>query len=255
MEQEKLVHTFSGGFSGSKIQLIKDENGLVVRKTGNVSRNYERMMALAEQTNVPHIFEYEPEKEILDMEYIRGLDMDTYLMYNSINPLVDFIATFLTQAKKDTIRKDYTETYEHFSKVVNYDHGFEFNHVDLMNRLPRYLPQTKNYHGDMTLENIIYSKPYFTFIDPVTSPFDSWVFDLAKLRQDLECKWFIRNSENDHTSKLQNIQRRLLKAFPLAKDNSLLILMLLRVYRHTEAESFEYYLLQEEMNRLWKLIK
>ncbi len=247
----KLVHTFSGGFSGSKVELIKSENRTFVRKTGNVDRNFERMMALRDVTHVPAIFnKYD---DVLDMEYIIGLDMDTYLSYNSINPLVSFLTDFIQMARKDTTRKDYTQVYEDFAQTIDQDIELEFTYNQLLEKLPRYLPQTKFYHGDMTLENIIYSKPYFVFIDAVSTSFDSWVFDVAKLRQDLECQWFVRNSSNDHRHKTRNTQRQLLKRFPLANNDYLLIMMLLRVYRHAEFRSPESDLLQKEMNRLWKL--
>jgi len=250
MEKEKLIHTFSGGFSGSKVELIKTEsNKIFVRKTGSVDRNYERMMALYDVASVPKVFR--KEMDVLDMEYIVGLDMDTYLSYNSIEPLVSFLTEFIQMARKDTTRKDYTEAYE-LAKVVDYDIDFDFSYSQLLEKLPRYLPQTKFYHGDMTLENIIYSTPYFVFIDPVQTPFDSWAFDIAKLRQDLESKWFLRHSTSDLTHKLYNIQRQLLRSFPLAKNDYLLILMLLRVYRYTEFGSPEANLLQKECNRLWK---
>ena len=250
MEEEKLIHTFSGGFSGSKVQLFKSSKNLFVRKTGDIERNYERMSALYEVTSVPQVFR--KEKDVLDMEYIIGLDMDTYLSYNPIEPLVSFLIDFIKVIRKDTTRKDYTEAYEQFAKIVDQDIGFDFSYRQLLEKLPRYLPQTKYYHGDMTLENIIYNEPYFVFIDPVQTAFDSWVFDLAKIRQDLECGWFTRTSGTNHRYKTRNIQRQLLKRFPLAKNDYLLILMLLRVYRHTEFKSPEADLLQQEANRLWK---
>ena len=39
------------------------------------------------------------------------------------------------------------------------------------------MPQT-TYHGDFTLENLIYDGDEFIMIDPVTIEYDSYVFDL-----------------------------------------------------------------------------
>jgi hypothetical protein len=86
----------------------------------------------------------------------------------------------------------------------------------------------------------------------VTLKYDSWVFDIAKLRQDLECKWFLRRDPVMLDVKLLNIQEHVLSKFPIANDDYLLILMLLRVYLHCEKDSLEYDFIMKEINRLWK---
>ena len=86
----------------------------------------------------------------------------------------------------------------------------------------------------------------------MTSEYDSYIFDIAKLRQDLECKWFLRNTDYKLDVKLENIQDKLLEKFELANNNYILILMLLRVYRYTKPNTIEDKLLTKEMNRLWK---
>ena len=126
-----------------------------------------------------------------------------------------------------------------------------FTKKELINKLPKILPQSI-YHGDMTLENIINTNSQFCFIDPVTIEYDSYIFDIAKLRQDLECKWFLRNSDIKLDTKLQQIQDRLKEEYPQAFDDSLLILMLLRVYLHTTKGDSNYNFIMKEIKRLWK---
>jgi hypothetical protein len=137
------------------------------------------------------------------------------------------------------------------------DDTFPFTKEDLILKLPKILP-CSIYHGDMTLENIIYNSTRgFYFIDPVTVPYDSWVFDIAKLRQDLECGWFLRDNDVDVGSdimldiKTKKIQKNILKKFPIADNKYLLILMLLRVYRHCEINSKDYVFIMREINHLW----
>ena len=89
-------------------------------------------------------------------------------------------------------------------------------------------------------------------IDPVTIEYDSYIFDIAKMRQDLECKWFLRNSDIKLDTKLQQIQDRLKEEYPQAFDDSLLILMLLRVYLHTTKGDSNYNFIMKEIKRLWK---
>ena len=52
--------------------------------------------------------------------------------------------------------------------------------------------------------------------------------------------------------KLLKIQEHVLNKFPIANDDYLLILMLLRVYLHCEKDSLEYNFIMKEINRLWK---
>ena len=122
---------------------------------------------------------------------------------------------------------------------------------ELIDRLPKLLPKS-TYHGDFTLENILYTNPGFYMIDPVTIEYDSYIFDIAKMRQDLECKWFLRDTDIKLDTKLQQIQDKLREEYPQAFDNSLLILMLLRVYLHTKQGDSDRIFIMKEIKRLWK---
>lgn len=245
---EKLVKTLKG-HSGSIVTLIQNENGMLVRKIDNVERNYERLKALLGYVDVPKIYHYDGNR--LDMEYIHGTDMRNYLLNNSVKDLNDFLVNTITLFSHNSIDKDYTPVYNDMLSWIE-DGMFPFTKDELIDKLPKVLPQSV-YHGDMTLENIIYSTGNrFFFIDAVTLRYDSWVFDIAKLRQDLECKWFLRRDPVMLDVKLMNIQDHLLKKFPLANDDYLLILMLLRVYLHCDKDSIEYDFVVKEIKRLWK---
>ena len=132
-----------------------------------------------------------------------------------------------------------------------YSSYFNFTKVQLLDKLPVYVTQS-NYHGDMTLENIIYSNGQFYFIDPVTIEYDSFIFDIAKLRQDLECKWFLRKTKTYSDTKLYNIQKAILETFPESNNDYFLIIALLRVFKHCIVDSFEHKFLISEINKLWK---
>ena len=238
------------GFSGSKIYLMRNDNGLFIRKMDNVDRNFIKLNELSLYFNVPKIYSYN--NNILDMEYIHGLDMKSYLAVRDTKRLTEFLINILSKFGEDVNMTDYTDVYIDKLKYIKLPSDMLFTKEQLLEKLPKRLPRSK-YFGDLTLENIIYGENgQFHFIDGMTSEYDSYIFDIAKLRQDLECKWFLRDTNLLLDVKVENIQDKLLERFELANNNYLLILMLLRVYRYTKPFSKEETFLIKEMNRLWK---
>lgn len=228
---------------------MQSDDLVFVRKNQNVSRNYERLSALRELVDVPCIYQYDG--TTMDMEYIHGIDMRTYLLNHPINDLNDFLIRTLKKFASVGTASDYSQIYAEMLSWMKED-IFPFTREQLISKLPKVLPRS-TYHGDMTLENIIYSNSNkFYLIDAVTLRYDSWVFDIAKLRQDLECKWFLRHDKSMLDVKLLNIQENILQEFPIANNDYLLILMLLRVYLHCERGSLEHNFIIKEINRLWK---
>lgn len=249
MNNGQVIKEFNG-HSGSKVYLMEDDIRLFVRKIGNVDRNFERLHVLEHDGfPVPKTYKYIA-GETLDMEYLHGLDMKNYLIHNNINKLVDFIHKMVYNLSLEKHNKDYTEVYESKLNIVDFKH-LPFTKEELLNRLPKELPQTI-YHGDMTLENIMYTQNGFFLIDAMTTEYDSYIFDIAKMRQDLECKWFLRHSDVRLDTKLQNIQNKLREKHPEAFNDYILILMLLRVLQKCELYDFNYMFLMKEINRLWK---
>ena len=228
---------------------MENDGKLFVRKIKNVDRNYERLDFLSRQGyNVPMI--YGMNDDILDMEYIHGLDMKNYLVSHDNSKLLYFILQTLTSFSENSKMKDYTNVYYEKLKWLDSCDDTPFTKEELISKLPRSLPQT-NYHGDFTLENIIQTQKDFYMIDALTSEYDSYIFDIAKLRQDLECKWFLRNDKVKLDVKLKNLQDEILNFYPVAKNDALLILMLLRVYPYSKDESNKKFIMKE-IRRLWK---
>lgn len=237
------------GFSGNQILLMQKNNKLFVRKIGNITRNIERMQALSSEYPLPQL--YTVSKKMIDMEYLHGLDIKSYLKVNNYERLLDFLLSILEKLSKNSIDKDYTETYIKKLYEVSFDE-FSFTREQLLERLPKILPSS-NYHGDLTLENIIYTADRgFFLIDCVTIEYDSYIFDIAKLRQDLELGWFTRKDNAMLDVKTKHIQQKLLEVYPQANNDYLLILMLLRVYRHSFPNTLERTFLLEGINSLWK---
>ena len=237
------------GFSGNQILLMQKHNKLFVRKIGNISRNIERMRALAADYPLPQL--YTVSKKMIDMEYLHGLDIKSYLKTNNYEKLLDFILSILDKLSSNSVDKDYTETYIKKLQEVSFDELL-FTREQLLERLPKVLPSS-NYHGDLTLENIIFTTDRgFFLIDCATIEYDSYVFDIAKLRQDLELGWFTRKDNVMLDVKTKHIQQRILERYPEASNDYLLILMLLRVYRHSKPDTLERNFLLKGINSLWK---
>lgn len=238
------------GFSGNQIFLMGKRGNLFVRKIGKVDRNLERMLALVNNFPVPKIVKYSD--IAIDMEYIHGLDIKTYLLNNNGSNLTNFICDILTKFKSTSVIKNYKEVYITKLDEIEFTTEIKFSKNELLEKLPEVLPSS-NYHGDLTLENIIYTEDKgFYLIDCAYIEYDSYIFDIAKLRQDLEIGWFLRNSSVNLDIKTKRIQKHILDIFPEAHNDYLLILMLLRVFRHTKPNTFERAFILRGINSLWK---
>lgn len=241
------------GFSGSRILLCKNANTVFVRKIGNIERNYQKMQMLLEhEFDIPRIIN--KTHDVLDMEYIHGLDIKTFIKIRNVESLLEYIKITVNKFKKiNNLSKDYSETYHNQLSFIDNDEYLPFNSEQLITRLPKILDSSLC-HGDFTLENIIHSSDKFYMIDPSTGVYDSWIFDIAKLRQDLDCLWFVRNEKKkeEYKIELQYIKSKLELLFPDAFDDHLYILMLLRVYKYASKDTLEHRLLVNEVNRLWK---
>jgi tRNA A-37 threonylcarbamoyl transferase component Bud32 len=239
------------GFSGSNIYLVKHNENFIVRKVNNIDRNYNKLKTLYDAGFlVPKIIN--KQNNILDMEYISGLDIKTFLKINNPALITEFIIDTINKFKNtDFGINDYTEIYINDLSWINETHNLPFTSNELIEKLPKYV-QSSQYHGDLTFDNIIYKNPSFYMIDAITGNYNSWIFDIAKLRQDLDGKWFIRKSSDEFQSELFVIKKELVINFPEAFDDYIYILMLLRVYKYTKENTKEQLLILSEIKRLWK---
>jgi hypothetical protein len=121
-----------------------------------------------------------------------------------------------------------------------------------LEKVPKLYSQSE-YLGDFTLENILFNKTKgFIIIDQSTVEYDSWYFDLAKLNQDLTCKWFLRYCKTNLDSKIVMVKNDIENYFgPI--NNFTTALMLLRVYKHAKNDNLTKEFLKKSIeNLLWK---
>jgi len=240
------------GFSGSTVLLMQADDNLFIRKINNIDRNYQQLKNLYDNGfTVPKI--YKKENNILEMEYIDGLDIKTYITNYGIDGIYDFIITTIDRFRANEIKKNYIEIYNKKLAWLDNQSILPFTKRQLIKKLPPVLPSSL-YHGDMTLQNLIYGKNNkFYMIDAVTIEYDSWIFDLSKMRQDLSCHWFIRNQKDNNLITYLNIlENKILTTYPILNNDNLLILMLLRVFVYADKNSDEYSFLLSEIKKLWK---
>ena len=241
----KILKKFKG-HSNDDVLLIEDDI-IFVRKYGDIKRNLERYESLNGLINTPKILN--SNQEYYDMEYIYNLDMKTFLSIHNVNYLVKFITETINKLSQDSVLKDYTKVYE--KKLAEFDfnrYNLPFTPEQLLDKLPKMIPESQ-YHGDFTLDNMLYSVKdnNFVMIDPLTTEYKSYIFDIAKLRQDLTCKWFIRNDNAYYDYKLKIISDSLYKYY----DDSLLILMLLRILPYNKTKEDTEFII-DEIVKLWK---
>lgn len=239
------------GYSKSEVQIMEQDGNIFVRKSGDIQRNLERYDVLQHlDLPIPKILEVVG--SYYDMEYIPNLDIITYLTNNQVSNLAEFIVDVLDKLSKNSIEADFSQVYfnklEHFSFGA---YGLPFTAEELISKLPKFLPMSE-YHGDFTLQNILYSTntKNFVLIDPLTTDYASFVFDIAKLRQDLTCKWFIRGGNYFFDSKLKILYETLSK-FTHYNNDYLLILMLIRVLPYCDTVNDQNFL-RSEILKLWK---
>lgn len=249
---ESILKKFDG-FSGSTVLLMENEQHKFVRKIKNIQRNADQLKTLHDnKIYVPKIYSYA--QDILDMEYIDGLDMQTYILNFGISALQNFLIELVDNLAKNKKEKNYYDTYCKKLEWVDSCEDLPFDKCKLIRKLPKKLPATL-YHGDLTLQNIIFGKNnIFYLIDPLTTEYDSWILDFCKLRQDMYCKWFLRyqKESNIHTY-LNILDNFFIQKYSILNDNYLLILILLRVLPYAQKNSFDYNFLVNEVHKLWKL--
>jgi hypothetical protein len=239
------------GYSKSEVKIMEEDGYIFVRKSGDIQRNLERYDILSHlELKTPQI--YEITEEYYDMEYIKNFDIIKYLSIHPAFPLANFLINTIDKLSENSIEADYSKIY--FDKLNGFNFGaynLPFTANELISKLPKFLPMSE-YHGDMTLQNILYDVETkdFVLIDPLTTEYSSYVFDLAKLRQDITCKWFIRNEKVFFDPKLQVLDKMLSK-YEYYNNDYLLILMLLRVLPYTKTVEDETFL-RDKIILLWK---
>lgn len=235
------------GHSGATVSLYKEDSEYFV-----IKENYARARESVDLLNAlpfPTPTVYEVSDNRIVMEYINGLDIKTYLEAadtNQIEMLVDFLSEYITYCLNNSVMYDYNQ--EVLSKKQSIKKHINLEKLNFNTNLNKSI-----IHGDFTLENILYYNNQFYFIDANPTDLDSIVFDVNKLRQDLDCLWFVRNEKNQLHFKIicAKIKEKLEKRFPDLFDDKIFIFMLSRILPYTKDRVTKNFL-KKEINKLWQ---
>lgn len=252
------------GNSGCKVLLFEKEEKSYVRK---ISRDLDYNLRLQKQCSKQENYSNSSIKtpEILkkgytsdglfffDMAYIHGISLSRYIQtidICKIEGLVDIIIKNIIDTSSISNKRDCNEIF--YKKIEDLEKKItEFQKEENMMSVLKLLKQhnwnsfsKSNCHGDLTLENIIVKGDELYLIDFLDSFYDSWILDLGKLMQDVECMWSYRyNSSNANTIIRLRVFRDLLIKKISRRDPDLLIeiyyallLHLIRIYPYIKDE-------------------
>ena len=271
------------GHSGCKLEVIENKKGLFVIKTSKdieynkrLKYQYKKQKDYVGIFKTPKIIYKNIDKEGLfffKMEYINGLKLSDYIESADKNFLNMISKKFLSIIKE-------SECYDKNAKDIilfkikdlktkisppNYAKNILNNSIKTLEKYEWSKCIKSDCHGDFTLENILVKDKELYVIDFLDSFYDSWLVDMAKAFQDLECFWSYRNYEKVS----ENLKTRIFTLKQLIIDDILLmkngkgylitiyhflLLNLLRILPYTKDLKIEKYL-YKEIDKVVKLIE
>jgi|TARA_B100001093_G_C26750703_1_gene980979 tRNA A-37 threonylcarbamoyl transferase component Bud32 len=253
----KLIKKLKGN-SGALVELVEINSNFYIKKTNGtkLKKSAEILQELKSQNfNTPDIISCS--NKCLIMEYINGVDMQSFLENadnNKIFKIIDFINSYIkikrTNKKKNFSNEIYNKI-NSLKKKINQKY-LVFSLDQLYKKLPKICIDT-SIHGDLTLDNIILKDDKFYLIDANPTDITALEYDVIKIRQDLDCLWFVRDFKNKNNFKIicDTISLKLKKNWSFFKNDYILIFMLLRIFPYTKDISTQKFLLKN-MNNLWQ---
>jgi len=246
------------GHSGCKIKLYEDNGKYIVHKTG--SEKLKQSAIILDNLrqlgfNTPLV--YDADNDFMSMEYINGIDMKTYILngnQNDINKLVEFLNFYIKTLSNESsidILPNLVSKLHNIEKVTDLS-NLNFTCLDLLEKLPK-TSSCGSIHGDFTLDNILFYKDKFYLIDANPTELNYINFDAIKIRQDLDCLWFVRNEKDTLNYRIvcQQISKQLKNKWSFLNNDYILIFMLMRILPYCKDDKTKNFLITE-INKLWQ---
>lgn len=265
METKENIIKVLKGHSGCAITLLKNNDLIFVRKKSSsteynnrLRRQFKKQKQFESKTlYTPIVYGggYENKLFYFDMEYVQAKAISDSISYMIISDIPKLMQELLTNLSINNVKpsrptdvfnkkiqnlktsesiKNNTLALEAFKILENFD----WNKVE-----------KSACHGDLTLENMLITPDKKIYlIDFLDSFYNSWMFDVAKLLQDLEFDWSGRKSpsNSNRTIRLQVAKDTLIDTIyrlPNGEEKintiyHLLLLNILRIYPYSK-EAFD----------------
>lgn len=209
MSSKKIVSL--KGYSGCPLQLDeKDGKWFVTKYSGGVEYNprlklqceKQRRFEETEAIKTPTVMDEGIKDGVYfyTMEYIKGQTFADYCKTEPIDSILGKLEIVLKWIK--SLREKHCcpgqSAIEAFNrKIVSISESIGKNdylqpYLDYLISFDWSSVPASSCHGDLTLENMILSRENIYLIDFLDSFYESWMFDVAKLMQDLELGWSYR---------------------------------------------------------------
>lgn len=200
-------NNFSVGLSGCEFKFTSE--GTLRKLTSDAYASRLQIQAQKQRLFSHYVFDgisvpriYTIQHNYFDMEYVPGMNMREFMSLESVDN-IKYFSTCLNGyfiSLFDMCTQEY-DLDEFIDNVHNKLDTFTNSQYKLLiNQLRNNIDNLKTIsiprgmcHGDLTLENIIFYKNRFYYIDFLDSFITSPIIDLIKLKQDLYYGWFLKN--------------------------------------------------------------
>jgi len=244
------------GNSGSRVSIVRDQSRLCVLKQGkgpfsDHATVFDTLRLIGLKT--PRV--YSTSDVHMLMDYIPGQTIQTYLDSNSGRDLLEYFIRCFELFDQHSQQSDFTQDIR--DKFRELEHSLPPNIIlpfsleELESHVPKVMPRGVC-HGDLSLENILYHERDFYLIDCSHKQLNSWWLDAAKLSQDLDAHWFIRNQNpsQELLDRLNTISKQLRETVAPADDKALNCFMLLRVLPYCQTDWDKMFIVNK-LEMLW----
>ncbi len=268
-----------GGHSGCRI-LLYEENGIYFVRKYSGSKDYNLRLVSqctkqqhfqSDTIKVPKVLNSGYDENGLfyfDMEYIQGVTLSKFITKIDVSDIQGIVSTIIGNLQFETVRNHTTS--EVFTKKIselevktkNLGNGAVKQAISILKKIDWAVFPNTMCHGDLTFENIIISNKEIYFIDFLDSFYDSWLLDVGKLFQDLECMWSYRDMTSwDANTKIRLIIFKQIILNCLKQKNSryvhftyaALLLHLVRIYPYSK-DSATLSFLDQQVERVSKIL-
>jgi len=235
------------GHSGVNVSLY-DNNTVVKSGYDKARQSVEILEALPFRT--PHIRSVTDDTIVMD--YVAGEDIHSYFEYGD-NESVDSIIKFIDQYFDWCLSNSQPYSFDDELETKVLELGPYINLGPVVADLKYDMPKSV-IHGDFTFDNILHKDGEFYLIDANPTPLSSVHFDGAKLRQDLDGYWFLRNKESKGNSKIccLKIKEHLKAKYEFMTNNMLYCFMLSRIIPYSKDKQTTKFL-TKEIDKIWPL--